>query len=205
VQNEYKKYLVKMKRMADDIFPKIVAETINTVATFAHVQSARNIKTRFVNRNRYTENSLRYYKANPKAKIEKINAVTGSISDYMDEQDLGGVHKPKQGGKVAMATLYARGGSSTSVKRKKFKLGQNTAGTKFFVGTPRGSNKPVGIYERTNRNKKIRMTHNLEKSSVQIKATSWHRDAVKDRATRSAYETAFIQASKTALKDLGEK
>lgn len=191
--------------MNSDMFPKIVAETINTVATFAHVQSIRNIQRRFVNRTKYTQNSVRYYKANPKDKIEKINAVTGSISPYMDEQDLGGVRKPKQGSKAPVTTLYARGGNSSKKKYSRYKLGQDLIGTRFFVGKPKGGGKPTGIYERTNKNKKIRMTHNLEESSVQIKATSWHRDAVKDRSTRSAYETAFINAAQLAIKELGAK
>lgn len=191
--------------MSSDMFPKIVAETINTVATFAHVQSIRNIQTRFVNRTKYTQNSVRYYKANPKDKIEKINAVTGSISPYMDEQDLGGVRKPKQGSKAPVTTLYARGGNSSKKKYARYKLGQDLTGTRFFIGKPKGGKKPNGIYERTNKNKKIRMTHNLEESTVQIRATSWHRDAVKDRATRSAYETAFINSAQLAIKELGAK
>lgn len=207
---EFKQWKKKIESLGADVLPRVIAETINVVAGFAHVDSVRNVRRRFVNRNKYTENSVRFYKANPKKDWKKINAVTGSISDYMDEQDSGGYRFPKKGRVAAVTTLYARGNKSTQRKRNKFKLGQAENGDfkkHFFVGMPRGTGKNLGkkfgIYERTNGNKKIRMTHNLESEKVEIKETKWHRDGVDQRVKNLIPE--FIRQAKMELEKLTRK
>ena len=208
IPKEFKEYEKKLKNLTDVQLKEVVAEAINSTATIAHIQSIRNTRARMTLRNKYTENSIRYYKANPTKAINRINAITGSISDYMDEQEAGGRRLPKQGSKAAQATLYARGGQAGKKKSRFSYLGQSGEAFRsmFFVGKPRGGgkngSKPSGIYRRFK--KKIRMTHNLEDAYVQIKATKWHSDAIngvkKDRMVQ-----AFERELSRKLAEMGAK
>jgi hypothetical protein len=195
---QFKAYKRKLEMLGADVLPRVIAETINVVAGFAHVQSIRNVRSRFVNRNRYTENSVRFYKANPKAKIWKINAISGSISDYMDEQDSGGERVPKQGGKVPVATLAARGGDPKRVVRKANKAGQ--LGPNQFIGTPRGSlSRPHGVYQRNKKNKYLVMIRNISRVRVEIEGRHWHRDAVEFRYRREVLTGEFIRQAEREI------
>ena len=195
---EYRAYQRRLERLAAGTYPRVIADTINTVAGFAHVQSVRNVRDRMTLRNAYTERSIRFYKANPKTDATKINAITGSVQPYMATQETGGYRRPKRGRKVPVATLRARGGSPTSVVRKKYHAGQ--LGEKQFIGKPRGGNRPSGVWERTNRNKRLKMIRNLEAERVQIDATNWHTDAMKKYSTRKMMTDEFLRQARSELK-----
>jgi hypothetical protein len=199
---EYSDYVKKLESFGHDALPAVVAEAINATATTAHIQSIRNARERMTMRNQYTERSIRYYKANTKTNIAKINAVTGSISDYMDEQEAGGKRYPKQGSKAPIATLAARGGSSTRVVRKQYRAG--SLGEKQFVGVPRGGNRPLGVYERRNKNTRLIMIRNLSLPYIDIKPTHWHTDAV-SAMNQSRMQEAFIREAERELAKLGAK
>jgi hypothetical protein len=196
---EFGKYKKQLEKLGADVLPRVIAESINVVAGFAHVQSIKNVRSRFTIRNAYTERSVRYYKASPKAKIAKINAVSGSVSDYMDEQDAGGVRRPKKGSKAPVATLLARGGSRSGRIKKRYQAG--SFGTKQFVGKPRGGSRPSGVWERHARNKKIRMIRNLENETVEIKEKRWHRDAM-GVYNREKFRAEFIRQAERELATL---
>lgn len=201
---DFKKYKKQLAALGADVLPRVIAETINQVAGFAHVQSQRNIRTRFTIRNQYTERSLRYYKANPKAKIYKINAVSGSISDYMDEQDQGGYKVPKQGATVPMAALAARGGNPKRVIRKANRAGH--LGPNQFIGKPRGNlDRPLGVYQRNRKNKYLVMIRNVSRAKVRIEGKHWHTDAVSFRYRREIVTSEFIRQAKQELARLSNK
>jgi len=197
---EFREYRKKLEALGKDLFPKVIAETLNVVAGFAHAQSIKNSRSRFVNRNQYTERSIRYYKASPKGNWTRINAVTGSISPYMDLQDTGGVKRPKRGRRVPIATLAARGGKAASVVRKRYKAG--SLGPNQFVKIPKGGAKPMGVYERYARNKRLKMIRNLEDESVRIVGKRWHTDAVSAYAKRSVVEAEFARQAKRYIKGI---
>jgi len=201
---DFKLYKKKLEALGAEILPRVIAETINIVAGFAHVQSQRNIRSRFVNRNRYTENSVRYYKANPKAKIQKINAISGSISDYMDEQDQGGYRMPKSGSKAPESALAARGGNPNRVVRKVNRAGQ--LGPNQFIGKPKGSlARPNGVYARTKRNKYLVMIRNITRSKILIEGKHWHADAVSFKYRREIVTNEFIRQAKMELAKIQQK
>jgi hypothetical protein len=193
---EFREYRRKLNKLAGDEFNKVVAETLNSVATVAHIQQIRNVRERFTLRNQYTERSLKYWKATPKPKLWKINAVIGSISDYMKLQEEGGDKKPKSGSRVAVATLQARGGNRASKIRKKYYAGKLPSNS--FVGIPKGV-MPVGIWERYQHNKKIRMIRNLEHPTIKILPRHWHRDAVQKYANERWIQDAFVINAKRRL------
>lgn len=202
--DDYKKFINTLKILNKETIPIIISETINNLASVAHVASIKNVRSRFVLRTKYTENSLRYYKANPKSDINKINAISGSISDYMDEQDQGGYRVPKIGAHVAVPTLAARGGDRSKRKIKRYYLGQELEKhPKLFIGKPKGMGKNAGrvsgIYERHSDNKRIRMIHEIDKSKIQIKPTRWHVDAMR-KYKFSEFMAEFIRQAKIYLK-----
>lgn len=185
-------YKNKLKYISKEALPKVIADSVTAVAKRAHDKSIVNIISRYTIRNKYTVGSLRFYKASPKKNIMKINAISGSISEYMDEQDLGGKRLPKSGEKVTEATLFARGGSKTSVVKKKNRAG--FLGKNQFIGVPKGiaKNRPYGVYERVKNNKFLSMVRNISKVSVDIRGTSWHRDAMSDQKLKEIMQKEFI-------------
>ena len=198
---EFRDYKRKLSALASDVLPRVVAETINIVAGFAHAESVRNIRKRFVNRNAYTERSARYYQAKPRKNWMEINAISGSISDYMDEQDAGGFRLPKQGSRAPVATLAARGGSSTKTVRKQYQAG--SLGKNQFVGTPRGGNRPYGVYARNRKNTQLVMIRNISRTKVKIEGKHWHTDAVEFRYRREVLTAEFVRQAKIELAKLG--
>jgi hypothetical protein len=201
---EFKDYKRRLQALGAEVLPRVIAETINVVAGFAHVDSIRNVRSRFVNRNKYTERSIRFYKANPKKDWRKINAVTGSVSDYMDEQDQGGYRYPKKGTKAPVATLAARGGDAKRVVRKANRAGQ--LGPNQFMGTPKGSpGRPYGVYARTKKNKHLTMIRNITRAKVEIEGRHWHTDAVSFRARRDVLTAEFIRQARRELAAAGLK
>lgn len=198
---EYRAYRKRLEALGEDVLPRVIAEAVNQVAGFAHYATAKNIRSRFTLRNAYTERSLRFYKASPKAKIEKINAVTGSISEYMVAQDLGGERRPKLGRRAPVVTLAARGGNPAKVVRKKYHAGQLGPGQ--FVGQPSGQ--PLGVWERYRRGKTkhVRLIRSLARATVPIKARRWHRDGIEAYAKQSVIEAEFVRQAKAALASAG--
>lgn len=194
---EYRAYQKRLERLAAGTFPRVVADTINTVAGFAHIQSIRNVRERMVLRNAYTERSIRYYKANPKADATKINAVTGSVQPYMALQEKGGYRRPKRGRKAPVATLEARGGSKTRVVRKRFHAGQ--LGKKQFIGKGHKGSRPTAVWERRSGNKEIKMIRNLGDEKIPVKTRSWHTDAVKKYSSKKDMSNIFMRLAKEAL------
>jgi len=194
---EFKEYRRKLNRLTDTAFHEVVAETLNAVGGSANTRQRMNVKERFTLRNRYTERSLRWYKATPKPKLWKINSVVGTISGYMDAHEKGGHRKPKRGKRVPVATLAARGGSKKKVIRRKYYAGK--LGPNMFIGTPKGGSRPPGIWERYRNNKRLRMIRNLENPTVAIQARHWHTDATKRFTKASVINAAFLRYARKRL------
>ena len=195
---EWAKYEKQLKTLGDKVYPIVIAETLNQVAGFAHYASQKNLRTKFTLRNRYVEGGLKFWKANPKTKIEKINAVTGSITPFMGMQEEGGIRKPKKGKSLAIPTLRARGGNKASRIKKRYYAGQLSGG--LFVGKA-GKTAKLGIFERYGKKKnKIRMIRNLAQKTAKVKPTHWHTEAMKHYMKGSAIEKEFIRISQEVLK-----
>jgi len=128
-----------------------------------------------------------------------MHSRTSSISPYLAIQNYGGTIKA-QGQRIPIPTLQAR--TSKSIQRsiarryRMNQLGSFDGGSKFFMGKPKGGDRPIGIWERYQGNKKLRMIRNLEKSRVEIKGVHWHDDAVKKYGTRQFIRAQFIKHAK---------
>lgn len=198
--DDFKIYMKKMKRLGSDILQTVVTRTINNIGQEAHQKSQENVRNRFMLRNKYTERSLRYFPAKPRKNWLQINAISGSTSDYMDEQDSGGFRKPKRGRKAPVVALAARGNKRGAVVRKKYRAG--FLGENQFIGKPRGGGKNlgsvVGVYERFGKNHKLRMIRSLEYAEVKIQARHWHTDGMKFY-TESRIRNEFIKQAEIEI------
>ena len=91
------KQLEQKLREYENALPEVYANTINRVAKVVHNESIRNIKKDFKIRNNYSLGSMRYYQAKPTKNVSRINAITGTVSTYLDQQDEGGTAKNLDG------------------------------------------------------------------------------------------------------------
>jgi hypothetical protein len=195
---EWTKYEKQLKKLGEKVYPIVIAETLNQVAGFAHYASQKNLRQKFTLRNKYVENGLKFWKANPKTNIDKINAVTGSITPFMDVQETGGIRKPKKGKSLPIPTLRARGGNKSSRIKKRYYAGQLSPG--MFIGKS-GKTAKLGIFERYGKKKnKIRMIRNLMQKSALVKPTHWHSEAMKHYTKGSVIEKEFIKISQEVIK-----
>lgn len=195
---EFRKWKRKLERIGSDLFPQTISETINVVAREAHDDSSRNLQSRFTLRNSFTQRSLRFYASKPKSNWTAINAISGSISPYIALHDAGGDLRPKRGRVVAQPTLYARGGSRARTKRRRFYLGQELDKRKMYVGVPRGTNRPRGIYERKGRG--LKLVHSLIHSTIRIEGRHWHTDAVQRKYTKARMTAEFVTRAEARAK-----
>ena len=189
------------------------------------------MRKQFILRNKYTENSLRFWAANDKTPkmagynkkytvkldLNRINAVSGTVSPYLPLQEAGGTQKPKIGAKyIPMPTTAGRGGNIRKAIPKKFRLGPNKPG--FGKGSPFFA-LPSGIYVRVGKPSKlpraapgqarplrpIIMIRTLGQSEQIVKKTKWHESAMKQWGTPENMQKAYIQAAERELKRLREK
>jgi hypothetical protein len=88
---------------------------VNVMAGRARKEVVKNIQTNFTNRNTFTARQAGFTPM-PESKYIKISAIQsfvgiGEKASYMARQEEGGEHAPRQGGKLAIPTDAARGGS----------------------------------------------------------------------------------------------
>lgn len=191
-----------MQKLKDGSYPLVVAETVNSIAGFAHANTTKLLRTRMTLRNRWTEGSLKFYKANPKDDIKKINAITGSFSPYLPLQETGGKRLPKKGSKVPWPTLAARsGGKAERPVMRKYQSG--TLGEGQFIGALSGGGR--GVFERKTRGKKVtvKLIRSLTQSSIPVKATHWHTDGIKPYLKQGLIEEEFVRQAKIHLSGEG--
>lgn len=199
---------------------RAASEAVNTVASMAHVQAMRNLRSMTL-RNQYTEGSLRFLpskaiRSNGKFRdIEKINAISGTVSPYLPIQDTGGTIRAKRK-KRMMVTTAGRGGSPRRVIPKKLRLpnlgelggmGHKKSSMGFFV-------LPSGVYYRKGRGSKKKralpgqpkprrplvMVYTAGQTTQIVKSRKWHADAMKRMGTWDNLATAFRQAAERILK-----
>ena len=194
----------QMAKLAGKDFPAIVAKSINQVAERAHMSSIINAKNTFKKFNRFSAQSMRFYKANPKKNIFKINAIAGSRSEYLKNQDMGGTTSPRSGHYVPVPTLAARRGSVRNSIQAQFRLDKGRK-SKFFVLNLESGYR--GLFYRRAKwqrggghaadTKKIVMLRALNQTSVKIKPMRWHTKAMKTYGTQAAMNAAFARAMRS--------
>lgn len=217
VTTEARQYIKQLEKVKGDL-GVAAARAINDVAGMAHAASIRRLRSEFTIRNKYTEGSLRFYKASEeraKLKLDGINAISGTVSEYLPGQDSGLKKRPRPGSKyIPMPTIPGRGGKYSSPVPKRFRMkelgefsrgGRVKKGSGFFV-------LPSGIYYRKGKPKKGRraagharplrplvMIRTLGTTTQVIKKTGWHTTTMRDFGTYANMNRAFINEAKAIL------
>lgn len=102
--------VVKLERklglIASKALPHAQVATVNAMAFGAMRDYRELIRDEFVNRNRFTVNSVRVEKANTTDPVARV----GSVAPYMGLQESGGLKQPSKGaGGVSIPTPYSAG------------------------------------------------------------------------------------------------
>jgi hypothetical protein len=203
---EIKQYERDLKTFADRAYPYATRHTVNTGAFKARELAQGNVRSDMVLRNRFTVGSIRVDKARTLA-VSRQAATVGSIADYMETQEFGGIEQSSSGKGVAITTSYSagqrgqrprtrlprRGNRMIDIhlqkRRKKgtSKAQQNfiaireaaTSGTKFLY-LDLGRRRGIFKVVGGKRKPKINMVYDLTRSSVVIPKNPWLSPAVRD-------------------------
>lgn len=201
---DLKKYERDLQTFANRAYPYATRHTVNSAAFKAQEISRDTVRKSMVTRNKFTERSIQVDKARTLS-VRRQAAVVGSIADYMETQEFGGVGNSSTGKGVAIATSYSAGQEGqrprTRLPRKPNKMAnimlqkrkkrgstrkqQNfiavreaaQSGRKYLyldLGRRRGIFKVTG----GKRKPKIKMIHDLTRSSVAIPRNPWLAPAV---------------------------
>jgi hypothetical protein len=206
MDSEMQKYVSALKTLGDDLLPEAVATALNAPASAIEKESRRNAKKRLIIRSAYTTNSLKQDRHARGRDISRMFSRVGSNSDYLWKHDTGNTEQAKKS-RIPIPTLTARGGNVRSRISRRYAMNTigNVDGTggKFFLGKPRGGGRnasfPVGIYERTGKNTRIKLIRNLSQSSVTIPATNFYTDAEKRYGTDEYIRNKFITTAEKLI------
>jgi hypothetical protein len=204
----------KLRAIAGPEFSEATAAALTRVAHAAHSQSLSNIRRDFTLRNKFTLGSMIFYKASPKKDPEKIDAITGSKSPYLPEQDEGGEALTRAGKPaLSMPSLASRRGSWQRPVTARYRLGQlgtvgrrrngkmTPNGAKFFWLSGGSLTKPTLFTRQGKKLVKVR----LKTRPIHLKATHWHSSAVAKFGRPEVMSAAWGKELSVRLAKLGAR
>ena len=181
-------------------FPFATQQTVNNAAFKTRSEAQENIRNFFINRNKFTERSIRVDKTRSLDVNQQISRV-GSIADYMRAQENGATLSKRGGVGIPIPTSFASGEGENTRPRRRLPRGANKLSAIRLSNRSRafGSKKQAaavavkqavksgnkfvymelqktrGIYKLvgTKRNLKIKMVYDLTRPSVIIHAKPW--------------------------------
>lgn len=118
------KYEKDLERLRKKSIPFAVKNTLDSTAFNARKIWQHEIDNRMIQRNKFTRGSIRVEKSRI-ATIETMESKTGSIADYMDEQEFGGVKVSKGKHGVVLPTKFSSGEGRGSSPRKRLPRAAN--------------------------------------------------------------------------------
>lgn len=199
-----------LRIIGNEALPEVVAQALNETADAVTTAALKNINKRLIVRTKFTTGSLMRrgahpYKALNKARgrnVARMFSRAGTISPYLPLQETGGTVQARSS-RIPIPTLAARRGQ----KRRRISspysmrnLGDLDGSGRFFMGVPKGGNRPLGIWERTNANKRLKLIRNLEKSTVWVPETNWYSDALRRYGTHQFIRSRFHRAANRRLR-----
>jgi len=99
----------KLKTFARKSIPFATRNTLNKAASTTWQKARANVEAGFVLRNKFTIGSIRYESEKRELDIDKQETRVGSIADYMEEQEFGGVKVKRGKHGVPIPTSFAAG------------------------------------------------------------------------------------------------
>jgi hypothetical protein len=196
----FKVDLSKAEQLAKDLgalhqrgIPYALRDTLNRSAFAARREWPEQMRKRMTLRNRWTERSIRVERAQG-LDPNNMHAVVGSLSDYVETQEFGGVVKPRRGDHKAIPTPSAAGQSQNTRPRTRLVRRQNWLSAIHLQSQTKGGSKQEnaiaiktaaktggvafldlgrrkGLFRVTGagRRKRVRMLWDLSKPSVTVK------------------------------------
>lgn len=193
---DYRAYQSALKRLSRDLFPRAMADTLNSVGKAVHNRSIRNARGRFTLRNTYTVRSIRFSPAKVRSSGKVGYSQTGSISPYLPMQETGATVRARRR-RIPIPTRAARtSGLKTKPVARRYRMnqiGRIGRGSKFFFIPLR---KP-GLFTRKGR--RLIMIRDVSVRSYRLRPTHWHTDAVRKFGKRSVMEQVFVREAKKQL------
>ena len=214
IMQDVKALAKSLKLLATDEFSLATATAINRVAFAAHNASKGNIKREFTLRNNYTLGSMIFYKASPKKDTSKIDALTGSKSPYLDEQDAGGAVMTRQGKQAqSMPSRAARAGSWGKSVTSRFRRsamgaighrsdgGMTPQGARFFWLSGGSLTEPILFFRKGKKLTRVR----IATKPLTVKATRWHMSAMEKFGREGIMAAAWAAELSKGLTKIGAK
>ena len=202
-----------LRRLAAGEFSLATATALTRVANAVNTGQRMNLKKDFKLRNKFTVGSLMMFKATPKSDANKINALVGSRSPYLPEQETGGpaMEPTPYGWRPAktMPSLKMRRGSWAN-KARRGKVGGDA-----FILRPsmrprvgkralRSRLKEAGVFVRVG-GKLVKVRSILVKGNVTLKPTHWHTQATARFGKQSVIDAAWKHEIEKGLTKLGAR
>lgn len=105
---QLKRFESDLKQFAKQAYPFATRNTLNATAFQAQREWKHEISQNMVQRNRFTQQSIRVEQTR-ELKVRHQAAVVGSTAPYMDEQEFGGVKRARGKEGVPIPTSYSAG------------------------------------------------------------------------------------------------
>jgi len=186
--------LVKILKGIPKAMQQVTAATLNDTARAVQVRSERNLKKDMIVRTPYTLKSLKTYKASPGRPIERQDAVTGTISDYLPVHDEGGVVKAKKR-RIAVPTNRVRGKDRKKKVAPRYRI-DNMKGAFVLGAGPKL--KRAALFVR--QGKRIVKVRDLGENSYKLKAKKWHSEAVAKYGNYTYMAAVFRRQAEQRIK-----
>jgi len=214
--DDVRKLAKDLRLLSASAFSEATAAAINRVAHAANVAQSLNVRKDFTLRNKFTLGSLMMFKASPKKDANKIDALVGSKSPYLPEQESGGEAVGKDGKPVKiMPALASRRGSWDRPVASRFRLkALGPIGRRMGNGrmTPKGAQafwlKGGSLKQRTlfyRTGKKLLKVRIATKGPIKIKPTHWHAQAMARFGKPSVMSAAWGVELAKGLSKLGAR
>lgn len=214
--DDIKKLAKTLRLLSSTEFSAATAATINRIATAANGGQRLNIQREFKLRNKFTLGSLMMFKASPKKDADKIDALVGSKSPYLPEQETGGMPRTRRNKPaVSMPTKKARGGNWGKPVGARFRMDKirsighrGSGGRMTPKGTPfffleGGRLKNKTMFER--RGRRLIRVRVITHGPIKLKATHWHTEAMAKFGKPSLMAKAWQLEINKSLTKLGAK
>ena len=116
---QLKRYEKELKAFATKAYPFATRETVNVAAFTAQKHARSNVEKSFVNRNKFTIQSIQVEPERTSLDVRRQQAVVGSTQDYMEDQEFGDTRTAKGKYGVRIPTSYSAGLPEDAIPRSK--------------------------------------------------------------------------------------
>lgn len=179
IQTDTKQLIKALQVLDRKEAPKAVAKGLNESAKILQDEARRNAKSKLIIRKKYSINGIVNDRKAKGDNIGRMFARTVVKNTYMISQETGGKIEPQPGmPKIAIPGLFSRGGLISKTIKSVFYIDKLKGSNQFFIGTPKGGDRPMGIYYRWAGNRRLSMLRSLVADEIIRKPVNYFQKAV---------------------------